>query len=630
MSAQSTLAEVNIQVEGYDRPVNFNMLSIDQQLADVNHFSFNWRQEQGEGSLSVYVTFNKNYLAKEVTININNEFTFKGIICSINCIEQDFNGITYEITGQGLFVKLNEVQACNSFYQKDLNHIFNTLNATPGTTLQLNPALTDPLFYTVQYNQSAFDLYKMLATRYGEWLYYNGQELVLGPPQGEATNISDTEIDGLTFRSRIQQPPVHAVNYDSYQGQVIQSNEQAAQPGGTSFIATNLEAGSTIIPVSSFSNFSMGSAPTEGLLSSQNLLLQKAAAAASTIISGHTHNSKLKLAGKINITDNEGNHFGAYIITALRHQSSGPTNYHNYFSAIPAEAEVPPYTNPLVHAPCPTQVAVVIENEDPDHQERVKVRFPWQPASETTPWLKVVTPYAGSAHGFRFLPEIDDLVFVDFVNNNPDFPFVAGSFYTENRQAGGSYDDYKAKVFGTVSGRRMEINDDTHIVKIVDNVSGEKPINALHLSQADSRSYITIQSTNDKDENSLVFVDADKGVSSSVSKGNDTILEITLDRNTKKITIKSKGDISLNAGGNISMSASEISMNASKNIKMKASEKINLDADEEIKIDSVTVKVEANSTLEMGAVNAKLEADVQLDLTCQGITNLKGLPVNIN
>ena len=190
MSEPGTLANVSINIEGVGNPVSFTALIINQQLADINDFSFNWRQEAGSATLAGYVAFNRNHLGAEVTIDINGEFTFKGIIYSINCVEQDSNGITYEIAGKGLFVKLSEIPESNSFYQKDLRHIFNARNITSGTTLQLNPRYTSDLFYTVQYNQTAFDFYKMTAARYGEWLYYNGQELVLGAPSGTALDIA--------------------------------------------------------------------------------------------------------------------------------------------------------------------------------------------------------------------------------------------------------------------------------------------------------------------------------------------------------------------------------------------------------------------------------------------------------
>lgn len=103
MSEPGTLANVSIHIEGVGNPVSFSSLVINQQLADVNDFSFKWRQEEGLPTLSGYIAFNRNHLAAEVTIDISGDFTFKGIIYAISCVEQDSNGITYQISGKGLF-----------------------------------------------------------------------------------------------------------------------------------------------------------------------------------------------------------------------------------------------------------------------------------------------------------------------------------------------------------------------------------------------------------------------------------------------------------------------------------------------------------------------------------------------
>ena len=45
-----------------------------------------------------------------------------------------------------------------------------------------NSKLTEPLTYTVQYNESCFAFAQRMAARNGEWVYYNGEELVFGLP----------------------------------------------------------------------------------------------------------------------------------------------------------------------------------------------------------------------------------------------------------------------------------------------------------------------------------------------------------------------------------------------------------------------------------------------------------------
>lgn len=630
MSEPGTLANVSIHIEGVGNPVSFSSLNINQRLADVNDFSFNWRQEEGTATLSGYVAFNRTHLAAEVTMDINGDFTFKGIIYAINCVEQDSNGITYEISGKGLFVKLAEIQESNSFYQKDLRHMFNALNITQGTTLQLNPRYTDALFYTVQYNQSTFDFYKMTAARYGEWLYYTGQELVLGPPSGAALDISDTEIGSLTFRSRVDRSAVNAIGYDAYRGEVIQSTEQATQPGGTGFIAANMQAGEAIHASSGYAQYAFIGAPTEGLLAAQSLLQQQARAAASVVVTGTTFNSNLKLAGKINLTDNNGNSFGEYIITDLHHFSAGHDNYQNYFSAVPAEVEVPPYTDPMLHVHCPAQMARVVDNEDEDGQDRVKVHFPWQASSENSPWLKVVVPHAGQGYGFRFLPEVNDVVYVDFLNNDPELPYVMGSVYTDSRQSGAQQEGNNVKVIGTRSGRRLELDDDQGILALRDNVRGAYPKNIMLMTRTDGGTQLGMQSQTGDNNRTAIVLNNEESLTLYLMMGDEVKAEVILKQDGSKVLINAKGNIELNADGDIALNGA--------NVKINAMQEVTIEGNSAAKMTSPQTEIEGTGSVKVSGAQVEIKGDGQttvegggtLDLKSSGIATLQGSLVKIN
>ena len=97
------LTHTKIKVGGNDDDIIFQNLTINQHLADVNSFHFTWRQPEGEVSLSAQVSFYNNNLCKEVNITIGANFTFKGIIYAISCNNQDSIGVSYEMSGKGLF-----------------------------------------------------------------------------------------------------------------------------------------------------------------------------------------------------------------------------------------------------------------------------------------------------------------------------------------------------------------------------------------------------------------------------------------------------------------------------------------------------------------------------------------------
>lgn len=77
-------------------------------------------------------------------------------------------------------------------------------------------------------------------------------------------------------------------------------------------------------------------------------------------------------------------------------------------------------------------VALVTDNQDPDHQGRVKVELPWAPDGGTDryeTWARVATLMAGPKRGTWFVPDRKDEVLVAFEGGDPRRPVVLGSLW---------------------------------------------------------------------------------------------------------------------------------------------------------------------------------------------------------
>jgi len=617
------LIQSKVKVEGNSAEIIFSDLVINQALADVNTFSFVWRQEEGEPTMAAHVDFYKKYLSKEVTISIK-DFSFKGFISAINCLRQDELGVDYEILGTGMFGKLKEVRECNSFIKKGLEQIFKDLNKAQGTKLKLEPKHTKELFYTVQYNQTTFDFYKMLAARYGEWLYYTGTELVLGPPKADAVTLKlDVDVLDISINARSRKATSLGVGYDHFKGEVTE-NRHAAGSFGSGLVSATTAAGDTAFGSGHTAAFFSNAANSE-MLKEMSLLQQKAAAASSVTVNGSTHNSKLIPGGKIKLVNRNNGSEGEYIITEVRHHSETPSNYQNYFVAIPAEIEVPPYTDPLQFTTCRSQPAVVVKNEDEDGLDRIKVRFPWMKPGETTPWINVMTPYAGKDKGFRFLPEVGEEVQVDFVDDNAERPFMVGAIYTEKDKSGTAHKGNHLKTIGSRSGRRLEMDDDEGWLKLVDNHLGKKPVNGITMRKSKDEQFLALASF--KDDNNYFTVTFNKENSElleiSVTDGGSKVAEITLDKKKKKIIIKSMDSIELTADKKISLSAPEISINATQELKMEGKTK-------GVDISGMKVAIEGTSAMEVKGVNTKVEGTAKLELSSAALASMEAALVKIN
>jgi len=115
---------------------------------------------------------------------------------------------------------------------------------------------------------------------------------------------------------------------------------------------------------------------------------------------------------------------------------SGPTTYHNTFSAISADKTWRPLCDhrPLMDGP---QIAMVTGPEGEeihcDEFGRVKVRFPWDRYSKndehSSAWLRVSQGWAGGQYGFMALPRIGNEVIVSFLDGDPDQPIITGRTY---------------------------------------------------------------------------------------------------------------------------------------------------------------------------------------------------------
>ncbi|GAA0873422.1 hypothetical protein GCM10009117_25690 [Gangjinia marincola] len=152
---------------------------------------------------------------------------------------------------------------------------------------------------------------------------------------------------------------------------------------------------------------------------------------------------------------------GSFRITKVTHTATENGTYLNSFEGIDAAADTYPMTNVMAYPKSNSQVAVVMDNADPDGLGRIKVQFPWQkPQGEVTPWLRVMTPHAGGEKGFHFIPETGEEVLIGFEGGNAERPYVMGALYNgSSNPAGWKTGTNDVKAIRTRSGHTIELND---------------------------------------------------------------------------------------------------------------------------------------------------------------------------
>jgi uncharacterized protein involved in type VI secretion and phage assembly len=170
--------------------------------------------------------------------------------------------------------------------------------------------------------------------------------------------------------------------------------------------------------------------------------------------------------------------------------------------------------------------AIVTDNNDPDAQGRVLVRFPWLGPKADTPavstWAPVVQFGAGNGRGAMFIPEVDDEVLVGFDHGNVDHPYVLGGLYNGVDQPP-LQDDLIDTSVGKVNQRGF-VSRLGHQIVFLDS---------------DAKSGITLKTAQGK-------------ISLELSEANGE-LHITVDG---KVLIESTGDLQLTAQGSLQLSGS--------------------------------------------------------------------------
>jgi type VI secretion system VgrG family protein len=168
-----------------------------------------------------------------------------------------------------------------------------------------------------------------------------------------------------------------------------------------------------------------------------------------SLMTGTANTPSFHPGAKFTLTDHTSTGFaGTYLITSVQHvgiktaEPQDPTHYYaNRFTCIPDTVPFRPARStpkPRVQGP---QTAVVVgpsgEEIYTDKYGRIKVQFHWDREGmsdeNSSLWMRVSQPWAGSDWGTIFIPRIGDEVIVDFLEGDPDRPLVVGSVYNQAR-----------------------------------------------------------------------------------------------------------------------------------------------------------------------------------------------------
>ncbi len=182
-------------------------------------------------------------------------------------------------------------------------------------------------------------------------------------------------------------------------------------------------------------------------------------------------------------------------------------------------------------------------HEDPGNRARIQIALPMISGAEDGIWARLGSPYAGSATGFDFLPEIGDEVIVGFMGGDPSHPVILGSVHSPKNTGPVAADEKNPlKILQTKSGTKLTFDDDRKAV-IIDTPGGAQ------VTLDDDTKQVTM-----KDQNGNTATLGDAGITLS---------------SPKDITLDAKGNVVIKAAQNVSAKGTNITAEAQASATVK-------------------------------------------------------------
>jgi type VI secretion system secreted protein VgrG len=541
--------KVDINIEG-TQITHFSTFNLDQRFNEHHTFQLRFNHDMVEEYNSITLENSKDFIGKNITVQFgtddSGENVFSGIVTKIELSQS--NGFHSDILVSGFSpgILIDRGPDLGSYLNKNLSSIIQLATQdAPQNDLKFNikPTNTSPIDYIIQYRESDYEFINRLSAEYHEWFYYDGVKLNFGKPDKleEVDLIYGRDLHSLQYAMQIAPLKHNKFAYNPKQDEMLFSEPQGSS-GGTPDASHAISASNKVFskvynePLAVRVNTKK---EIDDFVNNQ----QKALISDLVTIVGSGDNPIVGLGKKLNVrmsmrgaTSFEIQDFGKFLVTAVYHQIDGVGHYQNTFEGVTADTER--LTVQQAEKPNPDmQLATVIDNDDPQKQGRIKVKFKWQCTSnDDTEWLRVVTPSAGNYsagsnnRGLIAIPEVNDQVLVGFEEGNIARPVIMGSVYHNNNGDSTQQISNNIKSMSTRSGVLIQFND------------------------TDSQGSITI----------------------SDPSGNNWYMD-----GNGNITVSAPGNITINAGENITMNAGQnIIKNAGENIDAIAALNINHSAGE--------------------------------------------------
>lgn len=439
--------------------------------------------------------------------------------------------------------------------------------------------------YSSQYEETHYNYLARIAEAYGEQFYYDGEVLHFGklPPQEKPVKLTyGSSVSDIAVKMKAQHVNPTFYGYNSSKNEKLTTGSskishtsdiarRAYEISEKTFTTPSLRVAP--IKATSFMDIDASQKGTAGSKASE-VFVTSGTTTVPFLYPGCTADIEMRKS-----STNETSYFTKLMIVEVTHEVDARGYYDGKFEAIAADTGFiprPEFETPRAEA----QFAKVISNTDPMNQGRVQVQFDWQNGPDSTEFIRVMSPDAGSSdkvnknRGFMSVPEVGDQVIVNFVHQHPDRPFVMGGMFHGSIGAGGGAGN-NIMSFSGRSGAELKYDNGAGSMNLKDqggaNMFFDGSGNVVHNANNNSTKTIGNDKTDKVGNNKKLEVGcdhiADVGNTHKVSVGKDQSV-FTMDNagvidltGAQKITIKVGNSEIIITGTKVSIKSDEIDIN---------------------------------------------------------------------
>lgn len=490
--------EVSINIEGKNIK-QFSSFSLSQSIFDHHAFRLVCPTEAIDGKSGAILNSSKNLIGSSIAIQIDavlatGSLQFSGVITQVEATRHSGHTGEIIITGFSPTIILDNGPHCKTWEKKAVKNIAqDVLEPFPQNLLKpkISPTFGETLSYTVQYKETAWEFLSRMSATYGEWLYYDGQKLILGAAQGSKTKLSyGTDLHNFSMALQVRPSGFKMMAYDYMNHEVYDgSPSNIANKAGLNDLGKH-----TLQKSEQFYGAKPKQWHNQFLTNKKQLedyVNTRAAMQSSNMVrfNGSSGHPGIQLGGIVsikgkNVYNGADESMGDYSVISINHHCDGQGNYSNDFVSIPSTVKMPPVTA-FEEPRSETQSALVTDNHDPKGLGRIRVKFHWMNGSEKTPWLRVTSPHGGDKKGMFFIPEVGEEVIVGFEGDSPVKPYIIGTVYHGKATTDYSNNNNDVKAIQTRSGNKIVMNDKEGSIFVEDKdsnsikIDGDGNINVL-------------------------------------------------------------------------------------------------------------------------------------------------------